>query len=64
MAENLHPKYTRQGFFPTKQSPLVGDGEGRTEVWFLDIDTNVLRWENYIKAGYYVRLATKPPLPH
>jgi len=62
VAENLHPKYSRQEFFPTiKQSPLVRGGEGRAEVWFLDIDTTVLRWENYIKAGYYVRSTQKLP---
>jgi len=43
VAKNLHPKYTRQEFFPTiKQSPLVGGGEGRAEVWFPDIDTKAL----------------------
>ncbi|EIW84610.1 galactokinase gal [Coniophora puteana RWD-64-598 SS2] len=40
VAENLYPKYTRQGFAPVRQ-------------WHLDINRSELRWESYVKAGYY-----------
>lgn len=62
MAENLHSKYTRQVFIPAKK-PGVTDASGgkdipedavHVEQWHLDIDTNQLRWESYVKAGYYV----------
>ena len=46
-AQNTGMKYTRQTFLPVK------DSNGQ---WFLDIDKTQLRWESYIKAGYYVRL--------
>ncbi|KAF7374322.1 Galactokinase gal [Mycena sanguinolenta] len=49
IAENLHPKYTRQIFAPT---PKNIDNEVHIEGWHLDIPQQ-LRWENYVKAGYY-----------
>ena len=45
-AQNVDSKYTRQTFAPVKSS----SGE-----WTLDIDKTQLRWESYVKAGYYVR---------
>jgi hypothetical protein len=53
VAENLQSKYTRQEFTPI--SPTTEEGDGYAEAWFLDIDTTVLKWESYIKAGYLVR---------
>ncbi|KAJ7698456.1 Galactokinase [Mycena metata] len=50
VAENLHPKYTRQVFAPAPK-PKVDD-EVHVEGWHLDIPQE-LRWENYVKAGYY-----------
>ena len=47
-AHNNDSKYTRQTFAPTKKG---SGGE-----WTLDIDKTQLRWESYVKAGYYVRL--------
>lgn len=57
VAENLHPKYARQSFAPalTKYED-VSDKNLRVEGWHLDIDTKELRWESYVKAGYYVRI--------
>ncbi|KAJ7157613.1 Galactokinase [Mycena crocata] len=53
IAENLHPKYTRQVFAPEpKPKPVNIDEEVHVEGWHLDIPKQ-LRWENYIKAGYY-----------
>jgi galactokinase len=54
VAENLHHKYTRQSFTPasTKEED-VSDENVRVEGWHLDINTNELRWESYVKAGYY-----------
>lgn len=44
-AENRESRYTRQTFAPQRAG---GD-------WTLDIDKTQLRWESYVKAGYYVR---------
>jgi galactokinase len=56
VAENLHGKYTRQIFAPApvNSSPLeIGEDQVRVQGWQLDIDTKELRWESYVKAGYY-----------
>ena len=45
-AENIDSKYTRQTFAPEKN---------HLHEWTLDIDKTQLRWESYVKAGYYVR---------
>ncbi|KAJ7340741.1 Galactokinase [Mycena albidolilacea] len=53
IAENLHPKYTRQVFAPApKAKPANVDDEVHVEGWHLEIPQE-LRWENYVKAGYY-----------
>ncbi|KAI0052334.1 galactokinase gal [Auriscalpium vulgare] len=57
-AHNLHHKYTPQSFTPTKKrSNSIGSGPPEEEVhveeWHLDIDKKELRWESYVKAGYY-----------
>lgn len=44
-AENVESKYTRQTFAPHKDV---------NQKWSLDIDKTQLRWESYVKAGYYV----------
>ncbi|KAF7291917.1 Galactokinase gal [Mycena indigotica] len=49
VAENLQPKYTRQVFAP---QPKVATEDVHVEGWHLDIPKE-LRWENYVKAGYY-----------
>ncbi|KAF8150116.1 galactokinase gal [Crassisporium funariophilum] len=54
VAENLHSKYTRQVFAPaSKIAEEVSDDDARVAAWHLDINTNELRWESYVKAGYY-----------
>jgi hypothetical protein len=55
VVENLHSKYTRQSFAPasTKYEDLSNKNV-RVEEWHLDINTKELRWESYVKAGYYV----------
>jgi len=56
VAENVDDKYVKQVFVPTRKS-FAGDmtsGNGVLEEWDLDIDTKQLRWESYVKAGYYV----------
>ena len=45
-AENQNSRYTRQTF-----APMLDEGNGE---WLLDIDKEQLRWESYVKAGYYV----------
>lgn len=61
-AQNLDPKYTPQNFTPMlKNAPLPSEAEQkeaagavRAESWYLDINKRELRWESYVKAGYYV----------
>ena len=57
VAENLHPKYTRQSFapIPTNYEDVSDRNALVKESWHLDINTKELRWESYVKAGYYVR---------
>jgi len=54
--ENLNPKYTRQYFAPasTKCEDVSSDKGVCVEGWHLDINSKELRWESYVKAGYYV----------
>lgn len=56
VAENLHPKYTRQAFIPVAKRPRYDtDSDVDKEAWTLDINTKELRWESFVKAGYHVR---------
>ncbi|KAK7006218.1 Galactokinase gal [Favolaschia claudopus] len=65
IAENLQPKYTRQVFAPRRKPT---EEEVHVEGWHLEIPQE-LRWENYVKAGYYGVLeehftgATQLPIP-
>lgn len=64
-AHNLHPKYTPQSFAPMlrpisqkKKEEEAKEEEEAVEAvhvhaWHMDIDTTQLRWESYVKAGYY-----------
>jgi len=60
IADNMHAKYTRQIFAP---SQLSDGNNSHAEAWRLDIDTKELRWESYVKAGYYVRFRFSSPPP-
>ncbi|ESK96578.1 galactokinase gal [Moniliophthora roreri MCA 2997] len=54
VAENAHAKYTRQTFAPSQQRRgSVTEGQVHIEEWHLDINKKELRWESYVKAGYY-----------
>ncbi|KAJ4483360.1 Galactokinase [Lentinula aciculospora] len=54
VAENMQTKYTRQIFAPApRRRTSVSEQEVRLEEWDLDINTKELRWESYVKAGYY-----------
>ncbi|KAF8324506.1 ribosomal protein S5 domain 2-type protein, partial [Amanita rubescens] len=56
IAENLDAKYPPQVFAPAPKhvEPLdVGEDLVRVQGWGLDINTKELRWESYVKAGYY-----------
>ncbi|KAF8591162.1 galactokinase gal [Ramaria rubella] len=44
VAENIDAKYDRQSFTPVKDT---------SNNWHLEIDKTQLRWESYVKAGYY-----------
>ncbi|KAJ8088452.1 galactokinase [Marasmius tenuissimus] len=53
-AENAHTKYARQMFAPSqKRRGSVTEGQVNIEEWHLDINKKELRWESYVKAGYY-----------
>lgn len=66
----MEPKYTPQTFSPTMfrppssagekerqdQEDKVMEGAVHAEGWHMDIDKTQLRWESYVKAGYYVSL--------
>ncbi|KAI0671366.1 galactokinase gal [Trametes maxima] len=61
-AENLNPKYKPQHFVPMlklAQGPSAAEqADAASNVhaeatWQLDIDKRELRWESYVKAGYY-----------
>ncbi|TBU25011.1 Galactokinase [Dichomitus squalens] len=60
-AENLNPKYAPQTFAPmlkTAGPSAQEEADAASTVhaesaWHLDINTRELRWESYIKAGYY-----------
>lgn len=67
-AQNLYEKYTSQSFVPIRRKSLAtvlekatekgevapSDEEVHVEEWHMDIDKKELRWESYVKAGYYV----------
>ncbi|TFY56944.1 hypothetical protein EVJ58_g7322 [Rhodofomes roseus] len=60
-AHNLNPKFAPQNFTPMlKSAPIPSATEQKeaekavnAESWDLDINTKELRWESYVKAGYY-----------
>ncbi|KAL0568213.1 galactokinase [Marasmius crinis-equi] len=53
-ADNTHNRYTRQTFAPSqKRRGSVTEGQVNIEEWHLDINKKELRWESYVKAGYY-----------
>ncbi|RPD72427.1 Galactokinase [Lentinus tigrinus ALCF2SS1-7] len=60
-AANLDPKYKPQTFVPmlkTGGPTATEEADAANTVhaeasWELDIDTRELRWESYVKAGYY-----------
>ena len=62
-AHNLNPKYQPQTFVPmlkTGGPTAAEEADAANTVhaeaaWHLDIDKRELRWESYVKAGYYVR---------
>ncbi|KAI0787296.1 galactokinase gal [Fomes fomentarius] len=60
-AHNLNPKYKPQTFAPMLKTggPTAAEEADAAETvhaapaWQLDIDKSELRWESYVKAGYY-----------
>ncbi|KAF9001591.1 galactokinase gal [Cyathus striatus] len=57
IAENLHTKYKGQEFAPIQKvqnGSDISEEQVHAEGWHLDINTRELRWESYVKAGYYV----------
>ena len=64
-AHNTYPKYTPQSFAPMLRSIPSNEVQKQDEEvnqsvdvqsWHLDINPKELRWESYVKAGYYVRM--------
>lgn len=56
VADNLDAKYKPQVFAPAPKPLDVGEDVVRVQGWGLDINTKELKWESYVKAGYYVRI--------
>ena len=50
---NAESKYTERTFTPSRITTNVDAGD--QDAWVIDIDTEELRWDSYVKAGYYVR---------
>ncbi|KAI0822584.1 galactokinase gal [Trametes gibbosa] len=71
-AENFDPKYKPQHFSPmlkleqgpsaAQQADAASNVHAQT-LWHLDIDKRELRWESYVKAGYYGVLNRFFPTP-
>jgi len=55
---NFESKYTEQTFTPSRVANIDARDQ---DSWFIDINTKELRWDSYVKAGYYVRFWN--PLP-
>ncbi|KAK0205077.1 ribosomal protein S5 domain 2-type protein [Desarmillaria ectypa] len=60
VADNLQEKYTKQAFKPSSKRKdsvssisSIDDEDVHAEEWHLEINTAELRWESYVKAGYY-----------
>ncbi|SJL09968.1 uncharacterized protein ARMOST_13350 [Armillaria ostoyae] len=60
VADNLQDKYTKQAFKPSPKRndsvssiSSIDDEDVHAEEWHLEINTTELRWESYVKAGYY-----------
>lgn len=50
---NSEPKYTEQTFTPSR---TTANADARDQdAWSIDINVKELRWDSYVKAGYYVR---------
>lgn len=55
-AQNLYQKYTPRSFAPIRKKSVSDDpseAQVHLEEWDLDINKKELRWESYVKAGYY-----------
>ena len=52
VAANAESKYTEQTFTPSRV--LASANSRDQDAWLIDIDTKELRWDSYVKAGYYV----------
>ena len=50
---NVEPNYAEQTFTPSR---VIASVDARDQdAWPVDINTKELRWDSYVKAGYYVR---------
>jgi len=56
---NIEPKYTEQTFTPSRVISSVDAPD--QDAWLMDINTKELRWDSYVKAGYYVRSRNRFP---
>lgn len=53
VAANTEPKYAEQTFTPSRVTSNADTPD--QDPWLIDINTKELRWDSYVKAGYYVR---------
>ncbi|KAI0306222.1 Galactokinase [Multifurca ochricompacta] len=52
--QNIHSKYLPRSFTPIRKPAFSSEyDEGNGGEWDLNINNNELRWESYVKAGYY-----------
>lgn len=50
---NGDQRYTEQTFTPSR---VISTADAHDQdAWLIDINTKELRWDSYVKAGYYVR---------
>lgn|SRR6267142_7265989 len=65
-AENLDHRFPPRSFSPVRNFSVGREVEdvrvGDIGEWHLDIDKKELRWESYVKAGYYVGALMAHPI--
>ena len=66
-AENLDHRFPPRTFSPVYnlsvgREVVENEGVGDIGEWNLDIDKKELRWEGYVKAGYYVGALMAHPI--
>jgi galactokinase len=64
-AQNFDYRFPPRSFSPVRVPSASGEvlqNVGDVGEWHLDIDPKELRWESYVKAGYYVGALIASPI--